>query len=452
MALTCSFVVAMLLTPWLCRFFIRRGLKGEGDDATRKKFSVLDLMQRSYNVGIQLAMRQKTLTLAGGLATFVIAIVLLGKAVPERFFPTAERAQFVIHVWMKEGARLDATDEAARKIERFLKTQPLVANFSTFVGESAPRFYYNVDPEFPAKNYAQLLVNTRSAEATPKLVFELRRQLSEVAPEAFTMVRELEQGTRMHAPIEVRVISTADGPDDLVRLKTVAAQVRDILRSAPGAEYTYHDFHEDLFDMGVRVDEEVANRLGLSNQSIALQLSGGFSGLPVSTFWEGDARRARYRPAAGRRAPQQFRRSAQRCLSWSAQLTNARVPLRAVARSAGRSGRSSRIRAPQRRAHDDGAHGDWRARARCPRSRVEVAPCPKPLKRSRLPAGYQHGLRRRTRIASSRPLAEMKVALLHQHGGYLPDSAVPVPLACADPLIDDVLDSARPAGRRAGAC
>jgi len=329
-ALTCSFVVAMLLTPWLCHFFIRKGLHShdEGEATAKKKFSVLDSMQSGYNSAIVVAMRHQTITLVAGALAFVIGVLLLVKAVPERFFPTAERPQFVVHLWLPEGARLNATDAAARRVEKYLRAQPLVKDLSTFVGESAPRFYYNVDPEFPTKNYAQLLVNTKEEKPTAALVYKLRSDLRSIAPEATVIVRELEQGTPMHAPIEARIISSHDGPEDLVRLKELGAQVQEILRMTRGAEYVYHDFHEDSWDLGVRVDEEVANRLGMSNSSIAMQLAGGFSGMPVTTFWEGD----RDVPVV-LRLDEEYRRSFEDVSDAYvvSSLTGARVPLRSVA-------------------------------------------------------------------------------------------------------------------------
>ncbi|MBI4891324.1 MAG: efflux RND transporter permease subunit [Acidobacteria bacterium] len=330
-SLSCSFIVAMLLTPWLCRYFIRQGLHNHEEERPAQKFSVLDLMQRSYGVVIRLAMKQKTLTLAAGALAFCLGLALLVKLVPQRFFPTAERAQFVIHMWLPEGARLMATDAAVRRVEAHLKAEPLVSSYASFVGESAPRFYYNVDPEFPAVNYAQVLVNSKNAEETPRLVGRLRTELERIAPEARVLVRELEQGTVMKAPVEVRIVSAHDGPDDIVSLRTLGAKVESILQQTPGAQYVFQDFHEDALDLSVQVDEEVANRLGLSNWSIALQLGGGFSGLPVTTFWEGD----RDVPVT-LRLDEEHRRTYEDVADAYvvSSLTGARVPLRSVARTA----------------------------------------------------------------------------------------------------------------------
>ena len=64
--------------------------------------------------------------------------------------------------------------------------------------------------------------------------------------------------------------------------------MQDVLRHTPGATYINTDWHEEVLEAGVHVREEVANRLGLSNQMISQELAAGFEGLPATTAWEGD--------------------------------------------------------------------------------------------------------------------------------------------------------------------
>jgi outer membrane protein TolC len=71
-------------------------------------------------------------------------------------------------------------------------------------------------------------------------------------------------------------------------LREAGARVADILRATPGAIYVHDDYREDAYDLNVDVRQEVANRLGITNASLAQQLAGGFEGAPVTTFWEGD--------------------------------------------------------------------------------------------------------------------------------------------------------------------
>jgi multidrug efflux pump subunit AcrB/outer membrane protein TolC len=283
-ALATSYIVAMLLTPLLARFFIRKGLKDheQEDSGAPRKLTPLDHMQRYYNTIITWAMQNKKLVLVSSVLAVVAGLGMLS-LVPQLFFPLAERDQFVMDVWLPEGSKIEATDAAVRRIEAVLSREPLVKAYTSFLGESAPRFYYNVNPQAPAANYAQILVNTKRVSGTPQLVAALRPRLAEVAPEAKVFVKELQQGQVMEAPVEVRIVG-----DDISTLETLGNRVQDVLRHTPGATYIYTDWHEDAWQVGVNVREEVANRMGFTNAIIAQQLAAGFEGAPVTTFWEGD--------------------------------------------------------------------------------------------------------------------------------------------------------------------
>lgn len=281
-ALSVSFVVAMMLTPLISGFFIKKGLHDPSVQQKDRKPTALDYMQRYYNAMIGWAMHHRKKVLVAAVLTFVAGIGILS-LVPQQFFPLAERDQFVMDVWLPEGSRIAATDEAVRRIEAVLSKEKEVRSYTSFIGSSFPRFYYNVNPVPTAPNYAQILVNTHSVKGTPRLVEQLRKQLPSVVPEAKVFAKELQQGDVMEAPVEVRIVG-----DDLNTMRSIGDQVQNILRRAPGAIYVHTDWHEDQMLAGVDLRQEVANRLGFTNTTVANELAGGFDGDTVSTFWEGD--------------------------------------------------------------------------------------------------------------------------------------------------------------------
>lgn len=284
LSLSISYMVAMFLTPMMSKVLIRTGLAGENHQNHGKpqKKSLLDYMQRDYNRLIGIAMQHKKGVLIGTVIACVAGGALL-MTVPQRLFPTAERNQFIIDVWLPEGTRIETTDATTHRIEAALAREPLVRNYASYVGASFPRFYYNVNPQIPAPNYAQILVNTNDVKKTPGLVSRLRGELRDVAPEAMVIVKECQQGQIMESPIEVRIVG-----NDAATLEAVGNQVQGILRNVPGATYINTDWHEEVLEAGVQVHDEVANRLGLTNQLIAEELATGFDGLPATTAWEGD--------------------------------------------------------------------------------------------------------------------------------------------------------------------
>ena len=127
----------------------------------------------------------------------------------------------------------------------------------------------------------------------------------------------------VEAPVEVRIT----GPD-AAELRTLGGKAAEILRQVPGAIYVHNDWHEASYQLRVSMREETANRLGLTNASIARQLAGGFEGAPVTTYWEGD------RDVSVILRIEQERRETFEDVGDSyvtSTLTGARVPLRSVA-------------------------------------------------------------------------------------------------------------------------
>jgi multidrug efflux pump subunit AcrB/outer membrane protein TolC len=325
LALSVSFVVAVMLTPIMCRFFIKKGLhdhEAVETSGNKKKFSVLDKLQTVYKRLIAWFMARKRITVALGVCAFVAGLLLF-RFVPQQFFPTAERNQFVIDVWMGQGSRIESTDAVMRRIERHLAATKGIAHFASFVGQSAPRFYYNVNPQQPDAAYGQFIVNTAEEKETPKLVGELRDSLARLAPEALVIVKELQQGSLMEAPVEVRISG-----DDIGELKRLGSQVQGIFTAVPFSQFVHQDYYNDSYLVDVNVNNELANRLGITDSSVSRLLAGAFDGGPASTFWEGD------RPVTIMLRLDQGSRSSYadvRNAYVTSQVTHASVPLRSIA-------------------------------------------------------------------------------------------------------------------------
>jgi multidrug efflux pump subunit AcrB/outer membrane protein TolC len=324
-ALTVSFVVATLLTPIFCRFFIKKGLHDHSEEPVegkKKKPSVLDRLQAVYKVLIARFMAKKRFAALLGVIAIVAGIVLFS-LLHEQFFPSAERNQFVIDVWMPQGSRIESTDAVMRRIEKHMAGESGILHYAGFVGQSAPRFYYNVNPQQPDAAYGQFIVNTESVEATGRLVAKLRPSLAELTPEAIVIVKELQQGQIMEAPVEVRISG-----DDIGELKRIGVEVEAVIAAIPFSQYVHKDYFNDSLMVDVDINNEMANRLGITNATVSRSLAGAFSGAPVNTLWEGD------RPVTILLRLEQAARSSfsdVRDAYMTSRLTHASVPLRSIA-------------------------------------------------------------------------------------------------------------------------
>jgi multidrug efflux pump subunit AcrB len=110
----------MLLTPMLSQFFIKQGLHNPEAAARKKRRSPLEIMQSIYNRAIVVAMKWKPAAVVLGVFAVAAGAFVLHR-LPERFFPFAERDQFVADVWLPEGWKVEATEAAVKRIEDVLR-------------------------------------------------------------------------------------------------------------------------------------------------------------------------------------------------------------------------------------------------------------------------------------------------------------------------------------------
>jgi multidrug efflux pump subunit AcrB len=321
-ALSSSFIVAMFLTPLLCFLLIRKGLRNPDDKGKSRKKFLLNKMQAGYDMSIEWCIRHSGITVWGSLATILLAFILFKTGIRQKFFPEAERDQFTVELWMPTGTKLEKTGQAISRIENVIKNDKRVKSYTTFIGQSAPRFYYNYSPELPVSNYAQILINTAGKKASGELYRDLAMSIDSLVPGGFPHARLMQQGQPLSAPVEIRISG-----EDLSILKKTGEEIQDILRKAKGSTLVRSDFREDYFGINIDLKEE-AKRLGFTTASVASMIYTGFSGYRVSTFFEGDNQ-----VDIVLRLDEQERRGTndlENIYMWSP-VTGAKVPLRQIA-------------------------------------------------------------------------------------------------------------------------
>jgi multidrug efflux pump subunit AcrB len=281
-ALASSFIVAMVLTPMLCYAFIKKGLHNPDQNTAENKESLLDKMQRGYNALLDWCIGHRTLTIIGSMVPLVFTFLLYKYGIPQKFFPAAERNQFVVELWMPTGTNMEATERATLKLEALIKDDPRIINYTTFIGTSAPRFYYNFAPEFPVPQYAQILINTIDDETTETLAHELGEIVESVVPEGSPQVRLMQQGKPLKAPVEIQLWG-----DNISFLKSIGLQIDSIVRNTAGSSHVRNDFKEDYYGINIQMKPE-AERLGFTTESIATGVYVGFTGAPITIIREGN--------------------------------------------------------------------------------------------------------------------------------------------------------------------
>jgi len=186
----------------------------------------------------------------------------------EQFFPPADRDQFHIELELPSSTALKQTQEIATSIREIVLHHPEITNVHWFIGESAPEFYYNlVENRESQANYAQAFVQATSPKAARKLIPILQSELDAAIPSGRILVRQLEQGPPVFAPIEMRIYGS-----DLNQLQALGKQARSVLSNVANVTHTRDNLTEVLPKLGLQIDEEAAQLAGLDNLTVAAQL------------------------------------------------------------------------------------------------------------------------------------------------------------------------------------
>ena len=183
---------------------------------------------------------------------------------------------------LPEGSSLQQTDAVIRDLEALLKSDSRVKVVAAFVGTSSPRFHAVYAPQFPSRNYGQLVVLTASNDATNKILDEYSRKYRQRYPIADIRWKQLEFSPTV-VPIEVRISG-----DSIPDIKGVADRVQAILRPVPAVISVATDYRQPLQTIELDIRRDEAARMGYSSSLLSYSLMVGTKGFPVATVWEGD--------------------------------------------------------------------------------------------------------------------------------------------------------------------
>ena len=278
-ALFISMFAALFVTPLTCYLFIKKGLKHKVSDRPPKK-NLLDHLQQSFNLGIEWAFRRPKLTLSVAIVSVVVALIIASN-VSQEFFPLSESKQFNAEVWMPNGTSLAETEEVVERVEKELKSDDRVVNIASFVGTSSPRFHITYAPEVPRRHYAQIFVTTTGTQDANDMVKEYLPRLESFTTDGAVRLRQLSM--QEGSPIAVRIIGK-----NINDQKRVAEKVKEILKKAKGTNWVRTNYEDDYIGVRLVIKEDVASRLGITNEIITQTLGAGLKGFAVSQMWEGD--------------------------------------------------------------------------------------------------------------------------------------------------------------------
>jgi multidrug efflux pump subunit AcrB len=267
-ALIASWLVAVIFAPLIGRAI----LTVPKVDAEARPSRILTV----YSSFLKAAIRMKWLTIGLTLAAFVAALLLL-PFVPQQFFPASDRPELTVDLTLRQNASIYATEAAAKRLETFIKDDPDVDHFSTYVGRGAIRFILTLNVQLANPFFAQLVVVAKDIDARERLQAKLEQVLEEEFPDVVARIAPLELGPPVGWPLQYRV----SGPDaDEVR--RISLDLAKVLGESPSTRHVNFDWMEPARQLRVEVNQDQARQLGISSAALASFLDAKVTGSTVT--------------------------------------------------------------------------------------------------------------------------------------------------------------------------
>ncbi|MFT5571929.1 MAG: multidrug efflux pump [Cryomorphaceae bacterium] len=287
-ALLVSWFLAMTFLPWLSLKAISISSEQEtsSDDKTFEgKWYGL------YDNCLGWALRNRLLTLLAVVGLFVGSIGLM-KFVPQIFIEGSEDPVFTAKIELPLGTSIETTQAVIEDLDRFLQENyataredkpALLDSWMTFVGEGGPRLVLGLDPPNQNAANAFMIANTTTGDAPDELIDAINEFLTDNHPDVTKQLSRLENGPPVGYPIVLRITG-----DDVSKLYEIADQATNVFYANPKVLSVKNSWGQRTKKLQVQVNQERAQRAGVSNEDIAYSLRANLLGQQMSQFRDGD--------------------------------------------------------------------------------------------------------------------------------------------------------------------
>jgi multidrug efflux pump len=279
-ALVISWFAAVIATPLFGYWILRRPKNATAEGEPHEHFDTPFYTRLRATIDWCIAHRWKTMAVT--LASLVLGMIGMGLT-EKQFFPTGDRTEVMVEMWLPEGASFQASEIQVARLETLLQADPDVKTFVSSVGMSLPRYFLSLNQELFRPNFSHTLILTDNVAARDRVTLKLQQELDS----DFPGVRGRAIKTPLGPPVAYPVIFRVSGPD-IARLKQIGDEVAAVMRKNPHTVEVNTDWGDRTPALQIEVDQDRARALGVSSLAVARSLGGAVSGASIGQFRERD--------------------------------------------------------------------------------------------------------------------------------------------------------------------
>lgn len=278
-AVLISAINALTLSPALCTVFLRhsprRGIMGRIGQG-------IDKVRDGYATVVRKTLRLSVISMVL-VAAFGLGIFGLMRVTPTGFLPEEDQGTFFINVQLPDGASVNRTSEAVKKVESVLKGMPQVRDTISIIG-------YSLLDGYAASNNAFMIVKLKpfeertgvadSAQALIAQLFDATQQIRTATVLPFNLPPIVGLSTTGGFEYQLENLEGADP-------KAMGSVVQGLIAAAnqdPRLSRVFSTYGANAPSIFLDIDREKAQSLGITLNDVFTTLQATLGGYFINNF------------------------------------------------------------------------------------------------------------------------------------------------------------------------
>ena len=323
-AMVFSFIVAMVIAPWLMLRLHPEGKPVHEHEAAHGE-GFLGRLYRRFATPVVRSRRSAWIFLgAVGAATVLVCLLFVTRSVTVKLLPFDNKSEMAVVVDLPEGATLEDTERTLFSIGAIARQLPEIRSIETYAGTPAPfnfnglvRHYYIRELPELGELHLNLAPRDDRKRSSHEIALDLRARLKNVVLPASTVARVVE--VPPGPPVLATLLAEVYGPSSTDR-RAVAHELKKIFATVPYIVDIDDSIGEPRPRLRISIDQDRLEYFGVEQRDVYDTIAALFGGTAVGYSHRGE----------GRNPIEIVVRLPKRDLSWSELLASTPVPANSV--------------------------------------------------------------------------------------------------------------------------
>lgn len=271
-----SWVASIFVSPVLGYQFIK---PGTGDSVSGK----VERMGREYcREAVKFVIHYRKMTILATIGLFALTVASL-PFVNREFFPDSVRPEIILDVNLPSGASIKDTKKVMAAVADNLYGDNRVSSFSTYIGDTAPRFILLFNPQAAEDDRGQMIIVATDTDSRDSLRKDVQEFLADNYPEVRAHTRLIQTGPPSEYPVMFRL----RGPD-AGKLAALANEGLSKMKENPNVVNASLDWPQQTPSVQLKINQDKVRELGIDNYAVSQDLYIKLSGYKVAESYQGD--------------------------------------------------------------------------------------------------------------------------------------------------------------------